>query len=170
MSITRNRITVISLGIIILASLCITGISAYFTSSDSAQNQVSVGNNEIEITEVFDNPDIEVNEITTITKQVVVNNTGINPATVRVRVDMSDKSVEDWTDIDYNTEDWTKDGDYWYYNTVLEPGEGTEPLFNEITCNNPTAEQVANFDVYIYAESRNCDIDSTLAERKGLFN
>ena len=34
--------------------------------------------------------------------------------------------------IDFNTENWTFEEGYYYYNRVLEPAEMTEPLFTQV--------------------------------------
>lgn len=167
----RNKIILTtSLIVIFTAALCITGISAYFTAIAHKENVTSAGNNEITIEETFSNPDIEPNTVTELTKRVTVKNTGINCAGIRIRAEFSEKTITDWVDIDYNESDWTKDGDYWYYNNPVEPGEETAPLFTKLTCNNPTAEQVRNFDVYLYSESRNCEADTSFSIIKTLFN
>ena len=168
-TIRSSRLFMISVMVIMLTSLLITGICAYFTFTDFRENTVSMGNNEISITEAFSNPDIKTGEITTITKRVEINNTGINCAGVRVRTEFSEKEILDWASADYNTADWEKNGDYWYYRKALRPGEKTEPLFNSITCSNPSAEQVKNFEIYVYAESRCCDPDISLSGIKNLF-
>ena len=165
----KKTITTIALAVIITASLSIAGISAYFTALSSATNRVPVGNNDVTITETFSNPSIKANKVTTITKTVTVVNTGINTAAVRVRADFSNSAILDYTTVDYNTDYWTQDGDYWYYNSPLAPGEKTEPLFNELVLDCPSAEQIADFDVYVYSETKNCEEDSTLSEMQKLF-
>ena len=159
----KGRKTVLtgSLLSIILLSLCITGVCAYFIAIQARENIFSVGNSDINITEEFRNPDIEPDEITTITKKVIVGNSGKNYSGIRVRVEFSSSDVTNWATIDYNTADWTKKGEYWYYNLPLSPGAETKPLMNEVVCNRPTADQLKDFDIYIYAESRNCENDTT---------
>jgi hypothetical protein len=152
------------------AGLAITGISAYFIATGSAINEVEVGNDEISLQETFQNPDIEPGEVTVITKKVTVNNTGKNYASVRVRVMFSASDVLDYTTVDYNTSDWSEEGDgCWYYKRPLAVGQETTPLFNKLTLTNPTEDQVKDFNVYVYAESRNCSSDSTLAQMKALY-
>ena len=176
-STVKTGVITVFLSTIILCGLFISGITAYLIAADRAANRTSAGNNEIEIREVFDNPDIEPDEITEITKQVTVKNTGINCAGVRVRVEFSSSDVErtdpadtaKWAVVDYNTTNWQKSGDYWYYKTPLARGETTEPLFRRITCDHPTSEQVRDFDVFIYAESRNCEANDSLSVIKRLF-
>lgn len=161
----KNHKAMLAVAIMVIAicSIGITGITAYFIAAKEAVNSASIGHNRIVINENFENPDIEPLEITTITKQVSVENTGPNPCTVRVKAAFSDESVLSYADIDYDTDNWTLFDGYWYYNSVLAPNEGenisdyeTSALFRKIVINRPTQEQVRDFDVYIYAESRNC--------------
>ena len=165
----NKTILISSILVIMISSLMITGIYAYFTYVDFAENQIEPGNSEVAIRETFANPDIEPDEITTITKKVSVENTGINPSGVRIRADFSDKTVLNWVSADYNTTDWSKDGDWWYYKKVLLPGEETKPLFNKLTCNRPTSAQVSDFDVYLYSESRACSSEDSLSGIKAAF-
>ena len=164
----RNISLTILLILIIVSGMCVTGISAYLLSIDSADNELSVGNSEIVIKELFRNPDIEPEKITEITKKVTIENTGHNYSTVRVRVEFSSSDL-DWAVIEYNDDGWTKDGDCWYYNTPLESGEETTPLFEKVTCYYPNSEEVADFDVYVYAESRNCSESDSLNKMKSIW-
>ena len=187
MSSKRKMVLAVALGAILIASLSIAGISAYFTARDRAENVVGVGNSDIDIHEDFDNPDIEPDEITQITKRVTIQNVGKNTAGVRVRVDFGDASLLDEVNqqgqpvvtVDYNTEDWEKDGEYWYYKKPIlteddpstpEDESVTTPLFNTIELNRPTGPQVKDFQVYVYAECRNCEDDDSLATIKSLFS
>lgn len=165
----RNRMLIISLLVILCAGLCITGISAYFMVLDRADNITTAGNSRISVKEIFRNPDIVPGVITEITKQVNILNTGKNYSGIRVKAEFSSSDVTDWARIEYNDQPlesgddkyWILSGDYWYYSVPLAPGEESEMLFEKITCNKPTHEQVQDFNVYIYAESRNCkDTDS----------
>ena len=160
----------VAITVIAICSIGITGITAYFIAAREAVNSASIGHNRITINENFENPDIEPLKITTVTKQVSVENIGSNPCAVRVKATFSDESVLSYSDIDYDTANWTLSNGYWYYNSVLAPNDGedvetlqedasayeTSALFRKIVINRPTQEQVKDFEVYIYAESRNC--------------
>ena len=160
----NNKIFILAVIVIIAAGTLITGISAYFVATSSADNDVNIGNNKVTIEETFTNPDIKPNVITHIPKKVEISNNGKTYAAVRVKAEFSKDDVFKYTTVDYNDSDWTKEGDYWYYNLPLAPEKETPPLFNKLTLKNPTAEQVSDFDVYVYAESRNIEEDANLNE------
>ena len=92
---------------------------------------------------------------TSVSKIVTVKNTGESAAYIRVWVDSAisepgdpitnpliknlpltitvDGEEVDVLTMDYNTEDWTKGEDgYWYYNKALKVGESTEALFENV--------------------------------------
>ena len=167
----KDRLSKLMILIAILSVMDVAGIAAYFTDRSTAVNSVSIGCSQIIINENFENPDIEPLAITTITKKVTVENTGPNACAVRVKASFSDEAILDYADVDYNTDDWTYYDGYWYYNSVLEVNNGeqdaensdgnaanceTTPLFNEVVLSRPTQEQIKDFDIYIYAECRNC--------------
>ena len=166
----KNTVLITSLLVIIIAGMTIVGISAYFTAIDRAQNFTAIGYAKEKINEVFENPDIKPNKTTTITKKVNIENIGPNTVGVRVRVEFSSDDVLDYTLVDYNTTDWEKDGDFWYYRQPLQSGDETTQLISKLVLDNPTAEQVSDFDVFVYSESRNCSDDAELAVIKTLFS
>lgn len=156
-----------AMAVILLCSMSIVGISSYFVAARKAVNSATIGHSSVVINENFENPDIEPLKTTVISKQVSVENVGPNPCSVRVKASFSDESVLSYADIDYDTAHWTLSDGYWYYNSVLAPNDGedddnslyeTTPLMKKITLNKPTADQIKDFDVYIYAESRNCQL------------
>ena len=57
MSSKRKMVLAVALGAILIASLSIAGISAYFTARDRAENVVGVGNSDIDIHEIIDMAD-----------------------------------------------------------------------------------------------------------------
>ena len=103
-----------------------------------------------------------------------VKNNGINYSAVRVKVDFSSEAAKSkmHASITYNTTDWQQNGDYWYYKHPLTPsGEGSEttPLFEKVVIDNPEPEAIDDFSVYVYAESRDCEPDNTVAKMITLF-
>lgn len=170
----QGTLLLVSLAVILLAGTAIVGIYAYMTAQDRLVNVTGVGYCESSIEEEFENPDIIPNRVTTITKKVKIRNTGVNTAGIRVRADFSSSDVLSYTTVDYNTgsgsDKWTKQGDFYYYNTPVKPNEETSELFTKLTLRNPTAAQVADFDVYVYSECRNCDDDAGISTIKQLFS
>ena len=164
----KNWLIVASISIIVACSVCITGISAYFIATKEAINSVSIGHAQIVINEEFVNPDIEPLVVTTITKKVSIENIGPNSCSVRVRAEFSNEDVLSYTSVDYDTENWTYSNGYWYYNKVLKANDWsndmtrpyeTTPLFSKLVLDRPTQDQIDDFDVYVYAECRNCAAD-----------
>lgn len=135
--------------IVICLSLTAYGTLAYFTAEDTAHNIITSGNVDIELREWADEDKTEpfpeegisgVMPNTSVTKIVEVENTGSGSAWVRVKVDnyvvfaLGDEieSDSDKLIIDFNTKDWTRKGEYYYYNTPLAAGATTVPLFTSV--------------------------------------
>ena len=137
-----------------LAVLCLSvavyGTVAYFTAEDTATNVITAGNvkialNEAAITE--DGETVAFEDVTgvvpgaEISKIVTVDNTGDNAAYVRIKVVKeitSENEPEGEFDpsligLDLDVENWTEKDGYYYYNTPLEAGETTAPLFTTVT-------------------------------------
>lgn len=152
----KRRIPAIALVLallVIAASAYVT--LAYFTADDQVTNVITAGNVKIELCEMMttENGDAlvpfeDVSGVmpgTEVSKIVTVKNTGNNAAYVRVSVnslikdanDIEDELLTDrldsYIELDINTENWTyMDDGYYYYNTALEAGAETEPLFTTV--------------------------------------
>ena len=109
-----------------------------------------------------------------IAKNVWVENKGTSGMYVRVRVDRQITPKE--LDAKYisfvglNMQDWTLDGDYYYYNTVLEEGEVTEPLFEGVrfATEMPNQYQNSKVDVIVHVEAvQSKNNGSNVFEAKG---
>lgn len=128
------------------------GTLAYFTAEERAHNVITTGNIDIELVETRNETDENGNPLpfedmkgvmpgTDASKIVQVKNTGNNDAFVRIRVDKAIRLADDaegtadpeLVGLDFNTEKWTLQGDYFYYNGVLAPGKTTEPLFTTVS-------------------------------------
>lgn len=168
----KRKVFIAALLIICLALLGF-GTSAYFTADGTATNVITSGGIAISIDENAVNEEGEtvtfkdvqgVMPGTRISKIVSVTNTGANSAWVRIAVDtrisLAD-GVEGTPDTslikpDFNTSDWTLGADgYYYYNTQLQPGESTVPLFTVVTFDstmgNIYQRSTAYIDVYAAA-------------------
>lgn len=145
--------------IAILAIGLISGVSAYFVVKNQANNKLTVGYVETEIVEDFQPPK-ELIPGCTITKRVKVRNTGPTACYVRVLVTFSTSKMEDLCEVDYNTTDWTKKGDYWYYNSKLSSNEITEPLFTTVKVKDTAStKSMEDFDINIYHESSSSEFN-----------
>lgn len=120
--------------VICFLSLCLTvGItSAFLMSSNTKINTFNIGSNESKIVETF-NPPEKINKGDVVTKDVKVKNIG-SKSYIRMFVAISDSDLAKKFTIDFNTNDWTKGSDgYYYYNKVVNKGESTTSLFNKLT-------------------------------------
>ena len=139
-----------------VASIAVGGTLAFYTAEDRAHNVITSGGIDIELDEkmlledgtLVDWPaDEGVNDVTpgtAVSKIVRVQNIGASEAWVRVAVDieivdaskapLSTELSDGMPVLTYQILDgWTDGGDgYFYYNTPLQPGAQTKPLFNEV--------------------------------------
>lgn len=166
----------------ILASLIIclttvaTGTLAYFTAEDQAHNVITSGKVNIDLIETTINEDgtespfedlIGIMPGTSVSKVVRVTNTGDASAYIRIAVDKDillasgvDEDVYlDLISINYNigsdADEWTFKEGYYYYNSPLDAGDTTKPLFTEVTFDktmgNKYQEATTEIDVKAYA-------------------
>jgi predicted ribosomally synthesized peptide with SipW-like signal peptide len=136
--------------IAICLSIAAYGTLAYFTYEDTATNVIVVGNVRIALHEwkLTDGGEkapfegsVDVMPGVSVSKIVEVENTGKNAAWIRISVA---KAVElaagrqgevdlSLIKLDLNTEYWTEQDGYYYYNEALQPGQITKPLFTQIS-------------------------------------
>lgn len=139
-------------------ALCLSivayGTTAYFTYEDTATNVIEMGNVKIELQELaipdgggepvpFEDA-LDVLPGADVSKIVQVKNVGEKSAWIRISVDKSIILAEGVTgDVDLslvtydlNTEYWTEQDGYFYYNTALAAGETTQPLFTKVIFSN----------------------------------
>lgn len=137
----RKLVTIFSL-IAVLAVLS-GGTWAYFSTQAAARNTVSTGTVQLAInqrTAAGDPlpPDGEqIMPGDTLGRQITVQNTGDEPIYLRVKlikgVSEQNLSAENCMTIEINTADWTAQPDgYYYYNNVLEAGQETPSLVEQI--------------------------------------
>lgn len=98
------------------------------------------------------------------TRIAVFNKVDSIPVYVRVMLvgnwyDEDGKVVEAWNGVvDYNTANWTKNGEYYYYNSVLQPGDKTPNLLKspiKATANNGYQLKIMVVHQAIQAEGMN---------------
>lgn len=146
--------------IAVCLSIAAYGTAAYFTAEDAAANTITAGNIEIDLLDSTP-PEDEVTVMpgTESAKIVKVENTGDHPAYIRVRLDKSIKladGVEGEADLsliglDINTENWTEKDGYYYYNSILEAGATTEPLFTKVSFSKDMGDLYQNSKATIAA-------------------
>ena len=119
---------------------------AYFNSNAIFENQFNLGNYNVVTQEIFTSPD-DWSPGDTTPKTLIATNNGTITAAVRVSME------EEWTDsnddeidsslipnnaviLNYTSpSQWTKVGDYYYYNYSLGAGESTTSLIESVTLN-----------------------------------
>lgn len=143
----KKKLCVIALLVICLATAAY-GTSAYFTHEQTATNVITSGSIKVELQEWSDTgsglvPFEDIDGVLPgmeISKIVQVKNTGGQAAWVRVSADKDihlaegDDGEVDLSLLSYdlNTAFWTEKDGFYYYNTILQPNEVTEPLFTKV--------------------------------------
>ena len=156
---------------IAIAVMSISGTMAYFTADSVATNVITAGNIDITLEEwqveneiPFPEKGLEgVMPGDNIAKIVKVRNDGDYPAYIRVLVDkkveLADRTAtdneSDLISIDFNTADWTYQYDetegvgFYYYNSPLEAGAATVPLFTTVSFSTEMGNVFQNSKVQI---------------------
>ena len=139
----KKKILALTLCVAMLAIMLVSGTLAYFTDTKDATNTFAVGNVEINLTESewVDTENTYPGQ--KLDKNPTVENVGHNPCFVRVMVTGLDQFVEEFgeeafikflTDGEEDTlgDNWAFYNGYAYYTEVLEVGETTDALFDQI--------------------------------------
>ena len=137
--------------VLLLLALVMGGTLAFFTEDVRTRNVVTTGKVDIELkefrdlamTEAYPAEAVPVAPGTKVTKVVVVENTGASDAWVRVKVtptvELSDGTAGSpaCIGLNFDSANWLKDGDYYYYRTPLSNDSAapalTPPLFDTVT-------------------------------------
>ena len=147
----RKKGLLILAAALILNVCCFSLVYAYSVSTAAAMNEYTVGDNEIEINEVFE-PPARLNDGDEIQKEVTVTNTGRTDCAVRLFIKPNDMEIMNHIAIDFNMEDWHDGQDgYYYYKGILAPGQTTEALFSEVSIQSAAVQQ---FQLFVFGESR----------------
>ena len=160
-----------------LAAITAVGTIAYYTDTDTAHNEMKMGDLDIRLDEWADKPDegepvpfpenglIGIVPGTQVTKIAEIANIGSSYVWLRVSVE-KDVTLAEGTDetepvntelitIDFNTEAWEFYNGFYYYKTPLAPGETTEPLFTQVAfapdMSNMYQNAAAGINVRAYA-------------------
>ncbi|MEZ4358332.1 MAG: TasA family protein [Eubacteriales bacterium] len=156
----KKKILVIALAVMAI-SLVGYGTLAWFTSQDTANNTITTGDIEIQVNETMIDDGEEVPYVdptdtlvpgTTSSKIVCVENTGSDAAYVRVKLDVAFDDEELSTDVislNLNTTNWTYSNGYYYYNSILQPGDETEDLFDSYTFSTSAGNEYASAELSI---------------------
>lgn len=164
---------ILSIAIILIGlSFIAKGTNAYYTAEETAHNVITSGNIDIEIIEMSETESGEFVAFEdaigampgkNISKIVTVKNTGTQPAYIRVklsqRIILANESIETGENssvtCNINTDDWTEQDGYYYYNEALGAGDETVPLFTEVQFSKDMGNKYQNckveLDVQAYA-------------------
>ncbi len=144
----KKRILSISI-IAICLSILAYGTVAYFSAEKIAHNVITSGGIDIEIIEktkdesdvLIDFPEGGLQGVmpgASVSKVVSVKNCGSSKAYIRTKAEKEILS-SDGTPLDtsvmtfsVDSEKWTKQGDWYYYNAPVEPNDSTEVLFDTV--------------------------------------
>lgn len=145
----------------VLVAVLSFGISyAFLIDKAYRSNSFTVGETVIEVTEEFSPPD-ELIPGDAFVKKPWITNTGNLPAFIRAQIAFSNLSAQDFCELDLNTADWNDGGDgYYYYKSLLQPGEKTKPLFTTVTIKENKQDgssyekaDMISFELNVYAEA-----------------
>ena len=147
----KKKILSLCLVLALGATAVIGGTLAYFTDTESKDNIVTVGNIDIDLTEPkwesegkAEAEDLYPGEA--VAKDPTVTNleSSANPCFVRLKVDFpEDGNFSYRTNYQDNLlgEGWVEYEGYYYYTGILQPGDTTTALFDQIVLNaNVTGE------------------------------
>ena len=132
--------------LVTLAAILLTVLTqptlAYYTTTGIATNVVTSGSIDLAIHEKtaggadFPSGGVFVIPGDIVSKRVYVENICSHPFYLRVKLVGSstnqELSAEDCLKLDINTQNWTYNGGYYYYNRILQPSEVTEDLFSQV--------------------------------------
>ena len=149
----RNRIPIIILACSILMGSTVGVTYSYLISNEKKANSTRITEANIKIVENFVAP-TDPSPGDTITKSPKVTNNSKAPVKVRVQVKFTDSKAEQQCEPLVIGSNWTKNGEYYYYNQELAPGASTTPLFNYVTIRSTVAKKdLVPFDILVYAEA-----------------
>lgn len=161
----KKRILVVALALILVCG-AIGGTAAYYVHESQATNVITSGSIKAVLQEWADlkmqtpytDPTGVVMPSQSVTKVITVENTGANEAWIRVKLTLAsqgDKLPETVTDypvtLDIDAEAWTLKDGWYYYNSKLQPGTRTEPLFTSVTFDTDMNDDWQGAHIYIDA-------------------
>ncbi len=144
MKMNKKVISLAACALVLIVGLSVKPAMAYFTASVSANGKVAVA---------IDDTHAKITESGSgQTKVISVANTEQTPCYVRVAVIMPES-----ISATYVGEGWSLDADgYYYYNSILQPGESATELTLSIDTTNALADAkltYADFNVIVIPES-----------------
>ena len=163
----KRKVLALTLCVAMLAIAIVGGSLAYFSDSAEKTNTFTVGNVSIVLNEpnwdqtgAAEASDVYPGEA--LAKDPTVTNDGKNPCFVRISVTNLDQFAADFNgaQIIYRTDyvdnalgtNWVKGNDgYFYYSKVLNPGDTTDALFDQIVIPKELTNDTATEDIVVTA-------------------
>ncbi len=163
----KRKVLALTLCVAMLAIAIVGGSLAYFSDSAEKTNTFTVGNVSIVLNEPnWDTTGakeaFDVYPGEALAKDPTVTNDGKNPCFVRISVTNLDQFAADFNgaQIIYRTDyvdnalgtNWVKGNDgYFYYSKVLNPGDTTDALFDQIVIPKELTNDTATEDIVVTA-------------------
>lgn len=156
----RKRIIAASLALSAFAMLSL-GTWAFFTTTDSATNVITVGDISIQVVETFDQEaanDIAPGE--SVTKEVAAENDGGNPAWVRIDLSIDAQSASgeslstDPVILNFTSSDssvtWEDGQDGWFYlSAPLESGDTSANIIDSVSLDSSAGNEYAGATINV---------------------
>lgn len=165
----KRKLAVIALLAVCMAVLA-TGTLAYYTAQETAYNVITTGTLSMDLhdetTGGKDFPDEGINGVMPgmlVDKLVYVENDGGVDFWTRISLEktiVAAPGVEaelnfDHITLDIDTENWTEQDGYYYYNKPLKPGKQTEKLFTTVTFEPAMGNEYmdAHVEIVVHAQA-----------------
>ncbi len=144
---SRRKVIVLA-ALVCCAAILAGGTLAYFTAEETAYNVITTGLLDMELHEETTGgepwPEEGISGVMpgmVVDKVPYIENTGSIDFYARISIEKVITPGEgvtaelnfDYITLDINTENWTEQDGFYYYNRVLAPGDVTEPLFTAVT-------------------------------------
>ena len=157
----NNKKPIVFMSLLFTVFLALGVTLAYFTTSDTFNNEFTAGTYSIETQEAFVSPD-SWKPGDTVEKTIIATNKGNTPAAVRIKLtpswedkngnplSLTDNNDNEAAVINFNSnfnDKWVYQDGYYYYLRPLDENESTTTLIESVTFN-----PAVNFD-----KTRDCD-------------
>ena len=144
----KNKKPILFIVLLLIVGFAIGATIAYYTSSDTFNNEFNTSSYVMEVQETFQSPD-DWTPGTTTPKEVIATNRGDTVAAVRVKLTPSWETdsggtlpLNDGTNeaaiINYSFDKdykWIKEGDWYYYIRPIDKDESTSSIIESVTFN-----------------------------------
>lgn len=133
----RRKLLILSVLVLCLATMT-AGTHAYYVSRGTAVNVVTAGNVRVMLRGVKPGKTMPVVPGTEVEQAPRVENTGDNPAYIRIRLSRQLSAARgkladtDLIMAQIDRKYWVYRDGFYYYRSALEPGDVTEPLYGKI--------------------------------------